>query len=87
MIDFFSEAAKLTGLPVGDCLSGYRYMVFSGCACYVIRHKGIKKFSPEEVLISLGKGVLSVCGEGLRLKDATSDEIMIVGKIDKVEQL
>lgn len=87
MIDFFTEAAKLTGLPVSECLNGYRYIVFSGCACYVIRHKGINKFSPEEVLISLGKSVLSVCGENLRLKDTTNDEIMIVGKINKVEQL
>lgn len=87
MIDFFSEAAKLTGLPVSECLSGYRYIVFSGCACYVIRHKGIKKFSPGEILISLGKSVLSVSGENLKLKDATNDEIMIVGKIHKVEQL
>ncbi|MCL2751412.1 MAG: YabP/YqfC family sporulation protein [Firmicutes bacterium] len=83
-MELFSEIAKLTGLPYEDCFAGFRYTVFSGKACYVVRHKGVRRYAKDEIVIALGSGMMTVHGAGLMLRDVTGGELMITGSIAHV---
>ncbi len=48
-------------------------------------HKGILAYGTEEILVSGGKLIIRVRGEGLELKAMTGNELFITGTIAGVE--
>lgn len=48
-------------------------------------HKGILAYGREEIIVSGGKVLIKVRGDGLELKAMSGDELLITGTITAVE--
>ena len=52
---------------------------------YLQNHRGILAYGEDEILISGGKLMIRVRGEGLRLRSMTPGDLVITGTITAVE--
>ncbi len=52
---------------------------------YLENHRGILSYGEQEILISGGKLMIRVRGEGLRLRSMTPTDLVITGTITAVE--
>ena len=48
-------------------------------------HKGIIEYTKEIIRVNTNSGVIKVTGEEMEIKTILSEEIMIVGIIEKIE--
>ena len=67
------SADTLLGEPT-VVLAGYREL-------WVDRHKSILEYSDEKIVIALHRGVLTVSGTELRLKQMVKERLAVRGKI------
>ena len=69
-----------------DALPGSaRLTVTAGRQALVENHKGILAYGEETIVLSTGKGKLSLFGDGLRLAAMNPSELLIRGTIRRVE--
>ena len=47
-------------------------------------HKGIAEYTKEQVRIKTALGVVKILGRGLAIKEISSEDIVVAGKIDSV---
>ena len=85
MDSFFKEIAGLTELPFDTAFSAYRYINMGGAALYVQGHKGIVSFGTEKIVLRVTKARLEISGNGLKIKQLSSDDIMVLGEIVSVK--
>ena len=65
----------------------FRAVLFGESAGYFENVKSILNYSENEIVLSLKKGGLKVAGEGLYIKKYCMGDIVICGKILKVERV
>lgn len=79
------KTAAVFDLP-GDVLAGMTCVKLVGREeLYLQNHRGILAYGEEEILISGGKLMIRVRGEGLRLRSMTATDLVITGVITAVE--
>ena len=81
MDSFFKEIAGLTELPFDTAFSSYRYVNMGGAALYVQGHKGIILFDTAKIVLRVAKARLEILGSNLKIKQLSSDDIMITGEV------
>lgn len=86
MFNFF-DSLKKENSEIKDCLTGYNMVFMGSCLLYVEGHKGILKLEEDVIVFKVKKGVVTVKGEGLFLKDLKKDTLTIKGNIKNVETL
>ena len=81
------NALKKLELPK-EALMNYPLITMTGKEEVMIEnYKGILEYSEERIRISTSAGVLRLTGKKLLLRQVTSDNIGIIGVIDKIEFL
>lgn len=65
----------------------FRAVIFGESAVYFENVKGLYKYTPEEILLTLRKGFVSVKGENLYIKKFCSGDVVVCGKIKGVERV
>ena len=79
------KTASMFKLP-GDVLAGLSCVRLVGQnEAYVENHRGILAYGEEEILISGGKLLIRVRGEGLKLRSMTPADLVITGTIVGIE--
>lgn len=82
MNNSFSQCvADICGLELATLIGNYKYSVFGGSTVVVEGHKGIVEYSTELIAFSVGKSVLRICGNDLRIKCLEKRFAVIVGKV------
>jgi len=51
----------------------------------ILNHKGIIEYTQEVIRINTKSGIFKIIGHGLEIKTILSEEIIIVGIIEKIE--
>jgi len=85
-MNFFDEILFKTGLSPENAV-GPKVLWIDFRAVFIEGHKGLVKMAPDEISFRLGRRVLSVRGENLKINELTEDEAYVVGKISSVEGL
>ena len=79
------KLSQMTDIPA-DTLLGEPTFVFYGYRELTIdRHIAILEYSEEKIVVSLHGGLLTICGDGLELKQMVRDSMTVVGKIRSLE--
>lgn len=68
-------------LAFDEGIAGTLFAVADFHGMVVQGHKGISKFSAEEIVINLKHGKLKITGENLRFLEINKDEIFLEGEI------
>ena len=79
------RTAEVFDLP-GDVVAGLpRVELIGNRELRMENHKGILAYGREEILVSGGKLIVRVKGEGLELKAMNGSELLITGTVASVE--
>ena len=85
MQNYLQKFIDSMDLP-GEALPGNTVLELLGDGRILIeKHKGIKAYSAESVLISVTFGLVAVHGEGLRLSRMSLQNLIITGTISGLE--
>lgn len=79
---------KKTDLPADALLDLPRVTMIGQIHIYIENHKGVIHFSNQELRLALNKGQqMKVNGEGFVIKTILPEELLLEGKIKKVEYI
>ena len=72
-------------LPEDVLLGAAKIVVTAGRKVLIENHKGILEYTPEHIVVNLGKGKLSLLGQGFLLEAMNSGELLISGTIQSMQ--
>ena len=80
LADAFADKLDLPGELSAGCLTlcGGRQALIEG-------HRGLLAFSPECLVVSLGRQRLRLLGADLRIRAMSRDRLLVSGRIQRVE--
>ena len=81
---FLEKTAQVFGIP-GETVGLPRVELTGRHEVRMENHKGILAYGREEILVSGGKLIVRVKGEGLELKAMNASELLITGTVASVE--
>ncbi len=64
---------------------GYRVTLINGGELLIEGHKGITEYLEGALSVRIRGGKLLVTGEDLTVKEINEQELLLVGKVDRVE--
>ncbi|WFA09549.1 sporulation protein YqfC [Tissierella sp. Yu-01] len=79
-----SEALEL---PIDIALDLPRITIIGNVEVRIFNHKGIIEYDSQMIRINSRIGIIKVIGNELEIKNILSEEILVVGNIEKVEIL
>lgn len=79
-----SEALEL---PIDIALDLPRITIIGNVEVRIFNHKGIIEYDSKMIRINSRIGIIKVFGNELEIKNILSEEILVVGNIEKVEIL
>ena len=79
------ELSDRLKLPEEILLGSAKIVVTAGRKILVENHKGILEYSPEHIVVNLGRGKLCLWGEGFLLEAMNSIELLISGRIQSAQ--
>lgn len=65
----------------------FRAVLFGECAGYFENIKSIVSYTEEEIVLALSNGCLKISGKNLYIKKYCMGDVVICGKIKKVERV
>ena len=83
--DLPSELADKLDMPEDILSSAAKLTVTAGRRLLLENHRGVLDYSPQYILINLGRGKLEISGANLSIKAMNRTELIIAGRIQTVE--
>lgn len=80
-MSFLSAIMDKLGVIPDSAVGLEHFSVFDGRYAYVEGHRGLERYSEEEVVIRFKKKKLIITGTNLRIKEINPDELFIVGEV------
>ncbi|HHT84064.1 MAG: YabP/YqfC family sporulation protein [Christensenellales bacterium] len=74
------------GLPLSDSVGGVKLCMVDFMCVLIEGHRGILKYTPQEITVRLKKGNIVAAGQGLTIEEINADEILIKGNIDSIKR-
>ncbi|HHW17791.1 MAG TPA: sporulation protein YqfC [Firmicutes bacterium] len=79
------ELADLLELPLDISLDLPRVVVVGDLGVLISNHRGLIQYSPEEIVIGVGRGQISISGENLEIEEVSKEDMAVRGVIKSVE--
>lgn len=85
MDDIKYSVSEALELPKDVMLDLPRIIMLGNIQLNVSNHRGIIEYTQEALRINSNAGVIKIMGKDMELKTILSEEIIVVGTIEKVE--
>jgi sporulation protein YqfC len=79
------QVSDFLEIPSDVMLDLPKVVLVGNLQVFIENHRGIVEYTPEIVKVIVGEGEIEITGEGLTLRNMTSDEIMVEGKIKNLK--
>ena len=83
---FFDEI-KQTLITEGAPQPFFQVTLVGDSVVFLEGVKGIKEFSTEQITLFLNKGEITLFGEKMKIKKFCQGDLVVCGKINKIERL
>jgi sporulation protein YqfC len=80
-----SRVTELLDLPKEVVLNIPKLTLLGDGELVIENYKGVIEYDTERVRVNTGSGVIKITGERLMIKEITSEDIMVNGKIKSLE--
>ena len=84
---FINEILKCFTPEELPCEPSYRAVIFGDTAGYFEKVLTIKSYQPNEIILTLKKGVIVIKGENLYIKKYCMGDVAVCGKIKGIERV
>lgn len=79
------ELTERLELPEEALLGAAKLTVTGGRRAVVENHRGVLEYGEERIVVSVGRGRLSISGAGLSIEAMNRRELLVKGRIQTVE--
>lgn len=86
MVDKFKNIGKRTDLPTA-AIKGVHIELFSNREAFLDGIKGVMEYNDCYIKLNVGRGTMDFFGSNLEISSLECGEIVIDGKIEKIEFL
>ena len=92
-MSFFDNIAESLGLDNGTPIGQFLKVTLIGdkgghfCSAYIENVRSVKSYTPQEIVVCVKGGVISIHGENMYIKKYCQGDLAICGKIKKAERL
>lgn len=87
MESFKYNISEILELPKDIIMDLPKVTIIGNIQIYISNHKGIIEYSLNTIRINTNNGVIKIIGEDLHIRTIMSEEIIVVGYIEKIEFL
>lgn len=87
MENFKYNISEILELPKDIVMDLSKMIIIGNIQTYISNHKGVIEYSLDTIRINTNSGVIKITGENLQIKTIISEEIIVVGCIEKIEFL
>ncbi len=77
---FYNEIVEKLGLSPEETV-GKKITVIDGRGVHIEGHRGVRKYSADEIVILIGKDTVRIFGANMRIVAVSREEVYIRGKI------
>lgn len=85
--ELIEKAAQRLGIPIEESAGIPAVRIVGRGKVHIENHRGLIGYGTEEITLNAGRMVIRLTGSGLELRDMTDLELVITGKLDKIEYL
>ena len=85
--NFKERVAEMLELPKEVVLNLPKLTMISNNNLIIENYKGVMEYDSSRVRVNTGKGIIKILGNGLVIKEITSEDIMVDGQISSLEFL
>ncbi|MBO8136715.1 MAG: sporulation protein YqfC [Desulfotomaculum sp.] len=79
------QVSDFLEIPSDVMLDLHKTVLVGDMQVFIENHRGIVEYTSETVRVIVGDGEMAVIGENLTLRNITSDEIIVEGKIKELK--
>ena len=83
--DAAGDLSERLGLPEDLLFASAKLTVIAGKRIMVENHRGILEYSPEHILLAVGRGKISLSGSDFVIDAMNKNEIIISGRLQCVD--
>lgn len=85
IVSFVRSLSRSLEMPQDVVLDVPRVTLIGDMQAQIENHRGVVEYTPTRVRIRAAGGVLAVEGKGLRIGSIYRDEVVVEGRIDRLE--
>ena len=82
-----SSLTEVLELPIDIAMDLPKIIILGNKVVTIFNHRGIIEYSDKLIRINSKIGIIRITGEELEIKNILSEEIIIEGKVEKVENM
>ncbi len=86
-MNFIDNIKNCIGKSDSPTLSGFRLISFGFNSVYLEDVKHVISYTPQEITVGLRAGALKISGGELFLKKYCAGDVVICGRIEKIEKI
>ncbi|NSW91803.1 MAG: sporulation protein YqfC [Firmicutes bacterium] len=84
-MDFKEKLAEVLELPKEVVLDVPKITMIGNSSLVVENYKGIVEYGNERIRVNTAKGLVKIQGDCLTIREITSEDIVVMGKIGSLE--
>lgn len=79
------DLAEILELPLDVSLDLPKIVIVGELGILVQNHRGLIQYSPERIVVGVGKGQIVVGGESLEIREVNQEDMIVRGQIKLVQ--
>lgn len=79
------ELSEILELPMDVSLDLPKVTIVGSLGVLIQNHRGLIQYSPEKIVIGVGKGQIAVLGKSLEIEEVSKEDMIVRGSIRSVQ--
>ena len=79
------ELSEILELPMDVGMDLPKVTIIGDLGVLIQNHRGLIQFSPEKIVIGVGKGQIAILGKSLEIEEVSKEDMVVRGTIGSVQ--
>lgn len=79
------ELSEFLELPLDISMDLPKVTIVGDLGVLIQNHRGLIQYSPEKIVIGVGKGQIAILGESLEIEEVSKEDMIVRGAIGSVQ--
>jgi sporulation protein YqfC len=79
------ELSEILELPLDVSLDLPKVTIVGDLGVLIQNHRGLIQYSPEKIVIGVGKGQIAILGRSLQIEEVSKEDMIVRGSLGSVQ--
>jgi len=79
------ELSEILELPLDVSLDLPKVTIVGDLGVIIQNHRGLIQYSPEKIVIGVGKGQIAILGRSLQIEEVSKEDMIVRGSLGSVQ--